>query len=68
MKNKVWYYRTEQNISLRKLSQMSHISISELSCIENGLTNDILLSNAIAIANALNVDIYELFCIPSNKK
>ena len=67
MKNKVWYYRTEQNISLRKLSQMSHISISELSCIENEFTNDILLSNAIAIANALNIDIYELFCIPSNK-
>ena len=31
--------------------------------IENEETKDIFLNNAIALSRALNVDIYELFCI-----
>ena len=63
MKNKVWYYRDKKGMSLRSLSRLTGISIGALNNLENEYTNDILLSNAISISKALNVDLYELFCI-----
>jgi transcriptional regulator with XRE-family HTH domain len=63
MENKVWFYRTKQNMSLRELSRKTGISVANLDKIENGNTHDILLSNAIALSKALHVDLYELFCI-----
>lgn len=63
MENKVWFYRTKQNMSLRELSRKTGISVANLDKIENGNTRDILLSNAIALSKALHVDLYELFCI-----
>lgn len=63
MKNKVWHYRNQQNISLRRLSAMTGISTSELNKIENEETKDIWLRNAVAISKALKVDLYELFCL-----
>ena len=63
MENKVWYYRSNKNLSLQKLSMMTGISVSELNSIENGNTNDIKLSNAVSLSKALKVDLYDLFCI-----
>ena len=60
MKNKVAYYRNQQ---LRQLSKKTRISIGNLDKIENDYTKDILLSNAIELSKALNVDLYELFCV-----
>lgn len=63
MKNKIGEYRYKQNITLKELSQRSGISSTTLSKIENNQTNDILLSNAIALSRILKVDLYELFYI-----
>ena len=61
MDNKLWEYRTKRKLSLKELSRLTGISVSELNNIENG--NDILLNNAITLSNVLKVDLYELFCI-----
>ena len=63
MKNKIAYYRNQQNMTLRQLSQKTGISIGNLDKIENDHTKDILLSNAIELSKALNADLYDLFCI-----
>ena len=63
MKNKVAYYRNQQNMTLHQLSKKTGISIGNLDKIENDYTKDILLSNAIELSKALNVDLYELFCV-----
>lgn len=63
MKNKIAYYRNQQNMTLRQLSQKTGISIGNLDKIENDYTKDILLSNAIELSKALNADLYDLFCI-----
>lgn len=63
MDNKLWYYRNKNNITLQELSRLSGISVAELNRIENGYTNDIMLSNATILSKILHVDIYELFCI-----
>lgn len=63
MDNKLWEYRTKRKLSLKELSRLTGISVSELNNIENGNTNDILLSNAITLSNVLKADLYELFCI-----
>lgn len=68
MENKVWFYRTKQNMSLRELSRKTGISVANLDKIENDNTRDILLSNAITLSKALHVDLYELFCIKNNTK
>ena len=59
----MWFYRMKQNMSLRKLSRETGISVANLNKIENDNTHDILLSNAIALSKVLQVDLYELFCI-----
>jgi transcriptional regulator with XRE-family HTH domain len=64
MKNQIWYFRRARKLTLQRLSQKTGLSRSQLSRIENGETNDILLSHAIAIAKALRADLYDLFCIP----
>lgn len=63
MKNKVGEYRYKRNMSISELSRRTGISSTTLSNIENGHTSDILLSNAISLSRALNVDLYELFCL-----
>lgn len=63
MENKVWYYRTERNLTLEQLSRFTGISVMALNNIENNKTNDILLSNAVILSKVLKVDLYELFCI-----
>ena len=63
MENKVWEYRNKRKITLKELSRLSGISVSQLNNIENGNTQDILLSNAIILSRILKVDLYELFCI-----
>lgn len=63
MKNKVAYYRNQQSMTLRQLSKKAGISIGNLDKIENDYTKDILLSNAIELSKALDVDLYELFCV-----
>lgn len=63
MENKIWYYRTKQNMTLRDLSRKTGISVSNLDKIENDMTHDILLKNAITLSHVLQVDLYELFCI-----
>lgn len=63
MKNKVWYYRTQRNLSLNQLSRLTGISVGTLNKLEREETNDILLSNAIILSKVLKVDLYELFCI-----
>nr|DAE07414.1 MAG TPA: Helix-turn-helix XRE-family like protein [Siphoviridae sp. ctRcp9] len=63
MENKLWYYRNQKALTLQELSKLSGLSVAALNKIENGNTQDILLSNAIILSRILNVDIYELFCI-----
>lgn len=63
MENRLWEYRNKRNLSLKELSRLTGISVSELNNIENGNTMDILLSNAIILSKVLRVDLYDLFCI-----
>lgn len=63
MNNRVWEKRNKLNMTLEQLSRKTGISKSEISKIENCYYNDILLSNAMLLAKALNTDIYDLFFI-----
>ena len=63
MKNRIGEYRFKKEISLRELSERTDISITTLTNLENNPNKDILLSNAVKISKALQVDLYELFCI-----
>lgn len=63
MKNKVSEYRYKYNMTLEDLSIRSGLSTTALYKLENGLTNDILLSHAITLSKVLKVDLYELFYI-----
>ena len=63
MENKVWYYRNERNLTLKQLSKLTGISVGELSNIENNVSKDIMLSNAIISSKVLHADLYDLFCI-----
>ena len=49
MENKVWYYRKQHNWTLKHLSRLTGISVSELNKLENGLTKDIGLNNAMIL-------------------
>ena len=64
MKNKVWECRHVKELTVERLHELTGISASAITRIENGETNDILLSHAVALAHALQTDLYELFCIP----
>jgi transcriptional regulator with XRE-family HTH domain len=50
-------------MTLEELSRKTGLSVAAINKIENEETKDIFLNNAIALSRALNVDIYELFCI-----
>ena len=63
MENKVRYYRNERNLTLKQLSKLTGISVGELSNIENNVSKDIMLSNAIILSKVLHADLYDLFCI-----
>ena len=60
MENKLWYYRNKRHMTLEELSRKTGLSVAAINKIENEETKDIFL---IALSRALNVDIYELFCI-----
>ena len=53
--------REKQNISIRKLSQMTDISRTYLSNLENNKRVNPTLSSLYSIATALNVDVKDLF-------
>lgn len=53
--------RERQNISIRKLSQLTGLSRTYLSNLENNKRVNPTLSSLSAIATVLNVDIKELF-------
>ena len=59
----MWYYRNKRHMTLEELSRKTGLSVAAINKIENEETKDIFLNNAIALSRALNVDIYELFCI-----
>ena len=63
MKNKVGEYRYQQNISISELAKRTGLSTTAISNLENGYTSDILPSHAIALSYALQIDLYELFCL-----
>lgn len=63
MENKLWYYRNQRGLTLKELSRKTGISVSALNKIENGETKHIYLDNAIELSHALNVSLYDLFCI-----
>jgi len=63
MENKIWEYRKKKGMTLQELSRRTGIATSTIWNLENQMSNDILLSNADALAKVLGVDIYELFCI-----
>lgn len=63
MENKVWEYRNKMGMSLKDLSRKTGLSIPEINKIENGITKDIMLSNAVILSEVLCVDLYTLFCI-----
>lgn len=53
--------REKQNISIRKLSQLTELSRTYLSNLENNKRVNPTLSSLSAISNVLNVNIKELF-------
>ena len=57
---KIRIERTKKGLSQEKLAELTEMSIKTLGKIERGQT-DFVISNLISIANALNVDISELF-------
>ena len=63
MENKLWYYRNKRRMTLEELSRKTGLSVAAINKIENEETKDIFLNNAITLSRALDVDIYELFCI-----
>ena len=63
MENKLWYYRNQRHMTLKELSRKTGITVTALNKIENGNTNDIMLSNAVILSKVLKVDLYEFFCI-----
>ena len=44
MKNKIWFYREQQHMSLKQLAQLTGISKSELNNIENEKTQDAMVN------------------------
>ncbi|MBR2525856.1 helix-turn-helix transcriptional regulator [bacterium] len=57
---KVRIERTKKGLSQEKLAELTDMSIKTLGKIERGQT-DFVITNLIAIANALDVEISELF-------
>lgn len=57
---KIRIERTKKGLSQEKLAELTEMSIKTLGKIERGQT-DFVITNLISIANALNVDISELF-------
>ncbi len=57
---KIRIERTKKGLSQEKLAELTEMSIKTLGKIERGQT-DFVISNLISIANALDVDISELF-------
>ncbi len=57
---KIRIERTKKGLSQEKLAELTEMSIKTLGKIERGQT-DFVISNLISIADALNVDISELF-------
>lgn len=57
---KIRILRTKQGLSQDDLSEKSKVSLQTIGRIERG-ENDTKISNICAIANALDVDISELF-------
>ena len=63
MENKVWYYRDKRNLTLKQLSKLTGISVGELSNIENNVSKDIMLSNAVILSKVLHADLYDYFVL-----
>ena len=61
MKNRVQEIRWHKNLTLKQLSQLSGVSISEISKIENNELRNVTLLTAYRLSKALKVDILELF-------
>lgn len=57
---KIRIERTKKGLSQEKLAELTEMSIKTLGKIERGQT-DFVISNLISIANALDVEISELF-------
>ena len=57
---KIRIERTKKGLSQEKLAELTEMSIKTLGKIERGQT-DFVISNLISIANALDIDISELF-------
>ncbi len=57
---KIRIERTKKGLSQEKLAELTEMSIKTLGKIERGQT-DFVITNLISIADALNVDISELF-------
>lgn len=49
MENKVKYYREQLGMTLAELSRKTGISTSEINYIENDMSKDVMLSNAISL-------------------
>ncbi|MBR1942729.1 helix-turn-helix transcriptional regulator [bacterium] len=57
---KIRIERTKKSLSQEKLAEITNISIKTIGKIERGQT-DFVISNLISVAEALNVDVKELF-------
>ncbi len=57
---KIRIERTKRGLSQERFAELTEMSIKTLGKIERGQT-DFVISNLISIANALDVDISELF-------
>lgn len=60
MENYIFKFRKEQQMSLDKLSRLSHISKAQISKIERGESDPTLIS-AYKISRALKKSVYEVF-------
>lgn len=61
MGEKVKEFRTKRGMTITELAEKTGLSRVLLSRIENGHVKSVLLSTAVAIAEALEVDVEDIF-------
>ena len=61
MKNNLKELRWKKGLSVIELSNLSGVSHSQITKIENGDSSDIYLDTAYKLSSALGVSVYDLF-------
>lgn len=61
MKNNLMQIRLDKNLSTNQLARLSGVSQSQITRIENNYISNVSLITAYKLANALDVDIFDIF-------